>query len=594
MDYIVKNTVGELIEGKTPNQISKIRIIDPACGSGSFLIRAYNYLLKYHIKYYSQLEKPPKNTIYTGKDGITRLTIQEKKRILLNNIYGVDIDTLAVEVTKLSLLLKVLEDQKKDKVEQQQKLFHERVLPNLKDNIKNGNSVIKSNILEQQDVADKFGEIKPFDWEDEYREVFEEGGFDVVIGNPPYVNIENIQEIPKKYYMKNNPFFEKRTDLFEVFLELSLNITKHYSSFIIPSTIFSNTSYKKFRNHILNNELLEELCYTGYDVFGQAIVDTTIIRMNKEKHKNIKLIDAIYFKNKKENIVKMDYFKKYGNVLSIDNHNTSVILDKIFIEEYETVKNHFKVFQGVVTGNNPAFLFESEEDALNKGVDKELLHPVVYGKDIGRWEIKNSTNRLLYIDKNTDMKKYPQTLTWLKQFKKEVSKQKSNGSNWYQLHRPRVKEELDQKEKLLIQATRNERLKIRTVATIDNTGIYAPQSIWFIIPKTEEYSLHFLLPLINSNLINYMFATKFLNLGIKRDYINMIRFPKLNQEEQKPLIKLSQKMIQLHDELKNIKTPTEKKYLIKQIKILNKQINQKIYKLYNLTEEEIQIIEENI
>lgn len=85
VDYIVKNTIGRLIEGKTPNQISKIKILDPACGSGSFLIQAYNYLLKYHLKYYLELEKPPKNTIYTGKDGIVRLTIQEKKRILLNN-----------------------------------------------------------------------------------------------------------------------------------------------------------------------------------------------------------------------------------------------------------------------------------------------------------------------------------------------------------------------------------------------------------------------------------------------------------------------------------------------------------------------------
>ena len=111
--YIVKNTLGELLKNKTPNQVSKLKILDPACGSGSFLLVAYQELLNYHLDYYTQLEKPPKDTVYQGKDGEWRLTISEKKRILKNNIYGVDIDFLAVEVTKLSLLLKVLEDQNK-------------------------------------------------------------------------------------------------------------------------------------------------------------------------------------------------------------------------------------------------------------------------------------------------------------------------------------------------------------------------------------------------------------------------------------------------------------------------------------------------
>ena len=110
VDYIVDNTVGELIKYKTPNQIAKLKILDPACGSGSFLLRAYQKLLDYHLEYYLNLKKPPKEVYYIGKDNVPRLTIREKKRILTNNIYGVDIDVNAVEVTKLSLLLKVLED----------------------------------------------------------------------------------------------------------------------------------------------------------------------------------------------------------------------------------------------------------------------------------------------------------------------------------------------------------------------------------------------------------------------------------------------------------------------------------------------------
>ena len=144
VEYIVENTVGKLCKDKTPQKVSELRILDPACGSGSFLLGAYNYLLNWHLIYYIKLKDKNrlKDQIYKGKNNEWHLTIKEKKRILLNNIYGVDIDHQAVEVTKLSLLLKVLEGENRDVLEAQQKLFKERALPNLENNIKCGNSLI--------------------------------------------------------------------------------------------------------------------------------------------------------------------------------------------------------------------------------------------------------------------------------------------------------------------------------------------------------------------------------------------------------------------------------------------------------------------
>ena len=146
VEYIVINTVGKLCKGKTIKQISKLRIIDPACGSGSFLLGAYSYLLQHHLDYYTSKtnSKRYKEQIYHGKNGEWNLTIKEKKRILLNNIFGIDIDRQAVEVTKLSLLLKVLEGESRDVFEKQQKLWRERALPDLGNNIKCGNSLISS------------------------------------------------------------------------------------------------------------------------------------------------------------------------------------------------------------------------------------------------------------------------------------------------------------------------------------------------------------------------------------------------------------------------------------------------------------------
>ncbi len=185
VDYIVKNTVGKLCANVKPHKTDQFpfRILDPACGSGSFLLGAYQYLLDYHRDWY-QKDGAQKHTkeIYQGRGGQWYLTIQEKKRILLNNIYGVDIDPQAVEVTKLSLLLKVMEGENQDTLERQMRLFKERALPDLGSNIKCGNSLIgpdfyqgkQMNLLDNEEVY----RINAFDWEKEFPEIMKRGGFD--------------------------------------------------------------------------------------------------------------------------------------------------------------------------------------------------------------------------------------------------------------------------------------------------------------------------------------------------------------------------------------------------------------------------------
>ena len=196
VEYIVKNTIGKLLKGKSIKQAEKIKILDPACGSGSFLIGAYQCLLDWHLRWYVGNDpikqmKGRNPVLYQGSMGDWRLTTNEKKRILLNNIFGVDIDAQAVEVTKLSLLLKVLEGESEQTITRQLKLFHERALPDLGNNIKCGNSLIGSDfykcVKETPDDEDIRLKINTFNWQDEFTKIFEQDGFDAVIGNPPYV-----------------------------------------------------------------------------------------------------------------------------------------------------------------------------------------------------------------------------------------------------------------------------------------------------------------------------------------------------------------------------------------------------------------------
>lgn len=168
VDYIVENTLGKLIEGKAPKEISKIKILDPACGSGSFLLGAYDYLLRYHkeyyINWYNREKTKSKTKVWKKNSPLTpdgNLSTNEKKRILVNNIYDVDIDANALEVTKLSLLLKCLEGETEVSIEQQLKLFNKKVLPDVDENIKCGNSLVDMDYIQlfgKEDIK----KIKPF------------------------------------------------------------------------------------------------------------------------------------------------------------------------------------------------------------------------------------------------------------------------------------------------------------------------------------------------------------------------------------------------------------------------------------------------
>ena len=198
VNYIVESTVGKLLESKNPGprgSAARLKVLDPACGSGSFLLGAFQYLLDWYLAEYikddpGKWAKGKNPRLYKGRGDQWRLTTEERKRILLDNIFGVDIDPQAVEVTKLSLLLKVLEMEDANLQTRQLSLLHKRVLPDLGNNIKCGNSLIGPDYYQGRQTELFGGEeiyrINAFDWQAEFKEIMEAGGFDAVIGNPPY------------------------------------------------------------------------------------------------------------------------------------------------------------------------------------------------------------------------------------------------------------------------------------------------------------------------------------------------------------------------------------------------------------------------
>ncbi len=368
VDYIVKNTVGKLLKPEiqnpesetrnqkletqnpkskiketTPKDVSKIRVLDPACGSGSFLLGAYQYLLDWHRDWYvaNAPEKwaTGKNPVlYQAQGGGWRLTTAERKRILLNNLYGVDVDPQAVEVTKLSLLLKVLEGESEQTIAKQLKLFHERALPDLGNNIKCGNSLIgtdfytntlpllKSNPVQielilngvpgnksaaaasEPEMDEERYRINPFDWEREFPEIMKDGGFDAVIGNPPYGASFSNQEA--EYFSQRYKIFSGVRDVYTCFMEKCITLLKTDGrfSFIVPSAWLGGPEYENIREILLFMKI-ENIVLLPFDVFTDAYVDTTVFVLSKQTLLSEHKVKTFIY-GKREKIQKIELLEK--------------------------------------------------------------------------------------------------------------------------------------------------------------------------------------------------------------------------------------------------------------------------------------------
>ena len=237
--------------------------------------------------------REPELPVYLGRGEEWKLTTAERKRILLNNIFGVDIDRQAVEVTKLSLLLKVLEGENEETISKQLKLFAERALPDLSRNIKCGNSLVGWDILKDNPAlsGEEIARINPFDWEREFAEVFLKGGFDVVVGNPPYVRQEGLGEF-KGYFQKHYQVYHGTADLYAYFVERGVSLLREKGIFsYIVANKWMRANYGQPLRAWLKKQHIEEIVDFGdLPVFLKATTYPCIILIIKEApHKSFRV-----------------------------------------------------------------------------------------------------------------------------------------------------------------------------------------------------------------------------------------------------------------------------------------------------------------
>lgn len=387
-EYMVGITLGRQLEGLTPEESSRIKVVDPACGSGSFLIKAYQYLLDWHLQYYiaHPLKKYSKEQrIYQDSEGIVHLSIGEKKRILVNSIFGVDLDPQAVEVSKLSLLLKVLEDEKPSGA-LQISAFDARVLPDLDRNIRTGNSLVDIDIfnsLSLLSVNEQDRErINPFDWEGAFPEVFSNGGFDVVIGNPPYIFGEYLDPNTKTYLSQNYAASGSQMDTYLLFMEKSVDIARPSSSIsmIIPDAILARDDACQVRGVLLEHGL-ESIYHCGL-VFGSS-VSAAVLTLNKTEDAS-KSIGA-YIRDRSNHAI---HLHDCSRKRFLDEPLNRFLIHASDPEE--------EILQKMISASRPLgeYVFISRGEETGKKSLQRGTIPILVGEDISRYSLSGPSRMI--------------------------------------------------------------------------------------------------------------------------------------------------------------------------------------------------------
>jgi len=575
VEYIVKNTVGKLLDGKTPKKAESLRILDPACGSGSFLLGAYQYLLDWHLKWYADnnLEKhsrDKKPALYQGHGGVWYLTTAERKRILLNNIYGVDIDSQAVEVTKLSLLLKVLEGETGERLNQQRKLFHERALPNLGGNIKCGNSLIGPDFYEGKQMnlldTEEAQRVNVFDWQAEFPEIFKAGGFDAVIGNPPYG--ASFGKMEAEYFHSRYKVFSGVKDVYTCFIEQSFSVlnSKGMHSFIVPSAWLGGPEYKKLRDLFLLHSVVN-IILLPFDVFEEAYVDTAVfVASAREPNKEHYVKTRIY--PKREKLTKIDLTdNQYKLVKQIQWAEAT---DKKFVLDPSTVELLDKIRK--IAPRTFADIVEIKRGVL---FDKGMLTPNKTGQesyryfegDVYRYQLNLVADQ--WIEFDDKMKERPKEFKWF------------DG------------------QRILLRRLVNRRQRMMSSFAMET--FITNKNLYSVLPRSISPNILAILGVLNSRIISYLYINQ-VTQATKDDFpqvtikdVLSLPFPCLSNEDNRHdrMVQLVEQMLALHKQLPAAKISHEQTMIQRQIDATDRQIDKLVYELYELTPEEIAIVEGN-
>jgi len=599
VDYIVRNTLNSFLKGRTDNKAPRVRILDPACGSGSFLIKAFETLNRYLKR---------KNW----------LTNKHRINILTSNIYGVDLDEKAIKIAQLNLLLRALKKRE--------------LLPSLY-NIRCGNSLLSGT---EKSLKERFGKDwkkkKSFNWKERFSKVFKQGGFDIIVGNPPYIK----EYVNKAAFdgLRKSLYYQGKMDIWTMFACVAIDLLKEGGSFsfIAPSNWITNKGASIFRDKILKEgEIISLVDFGDYKVFKEAGIQTMIFIFKKCKpresygvnyskiiDKAIKKDDLVRFlkSNCKLKLPQTNTFKAiikpqnlYGKEINFIRSEQKELLKRIEMSSNFKLTNK-EVGQGIVCPqgyvikkhlkalNNSQMRkgdgifvlkdYEMKRHNFNKK-EKEKIKPYYTPKNIDRF-FSNSKNKhwIIYADKDVrnNIKLYPNIKKHLDNFKKIITSDFAP----YGLHRSRDQKFFEGEKILSVRKTDIPRF------SYNSFSCYVSQT--FFIIKTKRINLEYLTGLLNSTLIYFWLKNRGKLQGdmLQIDKEPLLEIPIVEAEDkkkEKEIIGLVRKISAHTRKLKKTDPDLYKedyREINNKIKKLDKKLDKIVYCLYGVTKKDIRMI----
>ena len=493
-------------------------------------------------------------------------------------------------------------------------------MPDLGSNIKCGNSLIgpdfyqgkQMNLLESEEAY----RINAFDWEKEFPEIMKRGGFDAVIGNPPYVRQESLGNA-KVYFQLYYKTFRPTADLYVNFIERGLNLLKKTGLFgMIVSNKWLRAAYGKPLREFLskNASVLELIDLAGLPVFAKATVRTIILICSPTQKQSatirylapVPLEDFLTINTgeRLQELASERALELSVSSLSQDGWSLSGGKTKQIIEKIKQVSAPLKIFMqmnplfGIKTGFNQAFIIDHQTRKrllAENPKSSEIIKPLLTGRDVRRYDIRFANKYLIWTYIGVSIEKYPAILKHLKQFQLQLQKRWDKGKFWWEL---RACDYYDKFEK--------PKIIYPDIATtcrfaLDREGYFSSNTTYFI-PSDDLY----LLSILNSRLAQFYFSEvcaglegsgstylRFFGQYLEEFPVRTISFSNpTNKARHDKMVELVGQMLLLRKQLVVAKTPDEKTRIQRQIDATDQQINELVYELYGLTEKEIQIVEE--
>lgn len=523
-DYIIKETLGRYLKEHSFNENRHVKILDPSCGSGSFLIRAFDELLNYHAKEHNK--------------SATELQQYERLRILTENIHGVDLDIQAVEIARLNMLLR--------------SLAKRELLPGLKENIKQGNSLVAGT---EEELEGYFGvgwkDKKPFNWDEEFKDVLKAGGFDIIVGNPPYGMI--FDEAERKYIAGKYTNSRDNKNAAMVFIEKALSLLKPggYFAFIIPKSLAYSQAWASGRKLVLDR--LGVAADTN-KAFKEVLLEQMVIVVSKRftPEKEYQSYNLTITGKDKQSCISKDLAKLSDNILmGIDQQELEIFHKMTGAQVF--MKDISKTSRGL---------------PYQKYLARKGGVPIYRGEHIGRYILKPSEEML-----------------------PEVLLKESNTKLTF-LRKPKI-----MSQQILAHVT-TPFSRLILMSTLDPTGmVLTLDTIQNTIITDNRYSHHAVLGLLNSRLWSW-YAHRFIYSNAIRTmhfdsyYLNKFPLPSPTISHSF-LVVAVEKIINLNDRFAVIREiySQEREELINEINRTEKEIDNIIYELYGLSPVDISIIE---